>query len=169
MAGDPSGHPSTHYGVYKFANEGTARIYGADDGIPSVGIRPYVVYGVGRDQGMTSSPTFAMLAAAVGRPWTISYSGTSHLQLASDTAAAFCAVSCTAFAFWLDRWAVCLTSSAVVDVSLTAVAVSAQGAPASAAQTGTASPSVAASAVAKHKAKHKAKKAAKAAKAASAM
>jgi hypothetical protein len=50
----------------------------------------------------------------------------------------------------------------------TAVAVSAQGAPAAAAQTGDASPAVAASAVAKHKAKHAAKKAAKASKAASA-
>jgi nucleoside-diphosphate-sugar epimerase len=95
---DPSGHPSTHYGVYKFANEGTARVYGADDGIASVGIRPYVVYGVGRDQGMTSSPTFAMLAAAVGRPWTISYSGVSHLQLASDTAAAFIAAARSPYA-----------------------------------------------------------------------
>lgn len=50
----------------------------------------------------------------------------------------------------------------------TAVAVSAQGTPASAAQTGTASPEAAASGVAKHKAKRAARKAAKAAKAASA-
>jgi hypothetical protein len=44
-----------------------------------------------------------------------------------------------------------------------AAAVSAQGTPASAGQTGDASPAVAASAVAKHTAKHKAKKEAKAA------
>src|SRR6185295_20348913 len=46
--------PATHYGVYKLANEGTARIYWADDGVPSIGLRLYVVYGPGRDQGMTS-------------------------------------------------------------------------------------------------------------------
>src|SRR4051794_23649624 len=39
--------PRTHYGVYKQANEGTARVYWADDGVPSIGLRPYVVYGPG--------------------------------------------------------------------------------------------------------------------------
>jgi len=58
--------PGTLYGVYKQANEGTARIYAQDHGVPSVGLRPGTVYGVGRDQGLTSAPTFAMLAAAAG-------------------------------------------------------------------------------------------------------
>ncbi len=49
--------PATIYGVYKLANEGTARLYHAESGVPSVGIRPYVVYGPGRDQGMTAGPT----------------------------------------------------------------------------------------------------------------
>ena len=43
--------PSTLYGVYKLANEGTARVFWQDDGVASIGIRPYVVYGPGRDQG----------------------------------------------------------------------------------------------------------------------
>lgn len=42
--------PRSHYGVYKQANEGTARIYWLDDGISSIGLRPYIVYGPGRDQ-----------------------------------------------------------------------------------------------------------------------
>ncbi len=95
---EPSGHASTHYGVFKLANEGSARVFWADDGIASVGLRPYVVYGVGRDQGMTASPTLAMLAAAAGRPYTISYSGRSHLQLAADVAAAFIAAARAGFA-----------------------------------------------------------------------
>ena len=37
-------------------NEGAARVYWADDGVPSVGLRPYVVYGAGRDQGLTAGP-----------------------------------------------------------------------------------------------------------------
>ena len=46
--------PENLYGVYKVANEGTARIYALDHGVGSIGLRPFVVYGPGRDQGMTS-------------------------------------------------------------------------------------------------------------------
>jgi UDP-glucuronate 4-epimerase len=82
-------HPRSHYGVYKQANEGSARVYWMDDGIPSIGLRPYVVYGPGRDQGMTSTPTKAMLAAARGEPYHISYGGRCGLQYADDVAKAF--------------------------------------------------------------------------------
>jgi UDP-glucuronate 4-epimerase len=78
--------PGTLYGVYKQANEGTARIYARDHGLASVGLRPGTVYGVGRDQGLTSAPTFAMLAAAAGRGYHIPYGGASVYQLASDIA-----------------------------------------------------------------------------------
>lgn len=81
--------PHTHYGVYKRANEGTAHVYWVDDGIPSVGLRPYVVYGVARDQGLSSTPTTAMLAAAAEHPYHISYGGRTVLQYAEDTANAF--------------------------------------------------------------------------------
>ena len=90
----PIGHdalprPRTHYGVYKQANEGTARIYWLDDGIASIGLRPYIVYGPARDQGMTSQPTKAMLAAALGRPHHIPFGGRSVYQYTEDTARAF--------------------------------------------------------------------------------
>jgi nucleoside-diphosphate-sugar epimerase len=81
--------PRTHYGVYKQANEGTARVYWLDDGISSIGLRPYTVYGPGRDQGLTSGPTKAMVAAAAGRPYAIPFSGRQGLQLADDTARLF--------------------------------------------------------------------------------
>src|SRR5262245_48081028 len=58
--------PSTHYGVYKQANEGNARIYWQDERVPSLGLRPYNVYGPARDQGITAEPTHAMKAAAGG-------------------------------------------------------------------------------------------------------
>jgi nucleoside-diphosphate-sugar epimerase len=89
---DPSGHPDTHYGVYKYANEETARVF-ASDGVASIGLRPYVVYGPGRDQGLTSAPTMAMRAAALGEPFEIPYSGRSQLQFAPDVAAAFVAAA----------------------------------------------------------------------------
>jgi UDP-glucuronate 4-epimerase len=78
--------PGTLYGVYKATNEATARIYARDHGLASVGLRPGSVYGVGRDQGLTSAPTFAMLAAAAGRGYHIAYGGTSIYQLAADVA-----------------------------------------------------------------------------------
>jgi nucleoside-diphosphate-sugar epimerase len=81
--------PSTLYGVSKLADEGMARIYAADNGLPSIGLRPYVVYGPGRDQGMTSGPTMAMLAAARGEPYAIGYGGTAQYDFAPDVARAF--------------------------------------------------------------------------------
>jgi UDP-glucuronate 4-epimerase len=61
-----AGEPTTLYGVFKLANEGTAHVYFEDEGVGSVGLRPYVVYGPGRDQGLTADPTLAMEAAARG-------------------------------------------------------------------------------------------------------
>jgi nucleoside-diphosphate-sugar epimerase len=81
--------PSTLYGVYKLANEGTARVYWADDEVASIGIRPYVVYGPGRDQGLTSGPSLAMEAAARGDGFTIAYSGTVQYDYAPDVGRAF--------------------------------------------------------------------------------
>jgi UDP-glucuronate 4-epimerase len=86
---DAMPRPRTHYGVYKQANEGTARIYWLDDGIASIGLRPYIVYGPARDQGMTSQPTKAMLAAALGRPHAIPFGGRAVYQYTEDTARAF--------------------------------------------------------------------------------
>ena len=89
--------PHTLYGVYKVANEGTARIYWNDHGISSTTVRPYTVYGVGRDQGLTSEPTKAMLAAATGNTYEIGFSGTMQFQLASDIARYFIACADTPY------------------------------------------------------------------------
>ena len=89
IAADSPFDPRTLYGVYKQANEGTARIYWQDHKLSSTTLRPYTVYGVGRDQGVTSEPTKAMLAAAAGRDYQISFGGTMQFQLASDVAKQF--------------------------------------------------------------------------------
>ncbi len=81
--------PVTLYGVTKVANEGTARVYWAEHQLASVGLRPYVVYGAGRDQGVTSFPSKAMLAAAVGRDYAIRLGGPVGMELADDVAAIF--------------------------------------------------------------------------------
>lgn len=81
--------PDSHYGVYKVANEGTARIYSLQHGVGSVGLRPFIVYGPGRDQGMTSDPTKAILAAVGGAPFKIRFGGNMLLTYAPDCAQAF--------------------------------------------------------------------------------
>ena len=81
--------PSTLYGTYKLANEGTARVFWADHGVASIGIRPYVVYGPGRDQGMTSGPSVAMAAAARGEGSEIGYGGTAQYDFAPDVGRGF--------------------------------------------------------------------------------
>jgi len=78
--------PSTHYGVFKCCNEGNARIYFQDAGISSVGLRPWTVYGVGRDFGMTSEPTKAIKALALNRPYHITYGGWQDMQYVDDVA-----------------------------------------------------------------------------------
>jgi UDP-glucuronate 4-epimerase len=81
--------PTSHYGVYKVANEGSASVYWRSDGISSVGLRPHSVYGPGRDQGMTSKPTVAIIAAAAGRPYHIGFNGRYQFQYADDVAKTF--------------------------------------------------------------------------------
>jgi nucleoside-diphosphate-sugar epimerase len=81
--------PGTHYGVFKQCNEGNARVYFATEGISSVGLRPWAVYGVGRDVGVTSGPTKAIKAAVVGRDYTIRFTGGLDLQYVNDTAKIF--------------------------------------------------------------------------------
>ena len=92
-------HPPNHYGVYKQANEGNARIYWLDTGLSSIGVRPMTVYGVGRDQGMTSGPTKAIVAAVLGVPYRVSFSGPTMYQYAADVARTLIAASRT-----LGRW-----------------------------------------------------------------
>jgi UDP-glucuronate 4-epimerase len=89
LAHDAPFNPQTLYGVTKQANEGMARIYWQDYGLRSVGLRPYIIYGPGRDQGMTSTPTKAMLAAAVGRSYHISFGGSAVYHHARDAAGVF--------------------------------------------------------------------------------
>jgi nucleoside-diphosphate-sugar epimerase len=81
--------PATHYGVFKHANEGNARIFFTANGISSIGLRPWTVYGVGRDSGLTADPTLAMRALALDQPFQIRLSGFMDLQYVEDVAQAF--------------------------------------------------------------------------------
>lgn len=86
-------HPLTHYGVYKLDNEGAGRVYWHEHGMSSIGLRPMVVFGAGRDQGMTSASTLAMRAAISGESHVIPHSGSLFLNYAPDVARAFVAAA----------------------------------------------------------------------------
>lgn len=90
---DAPPRPATHYGVYKVANEETARIYWEEHRIPSMGFRPLSVYGPGRDVGLTADPTLAMKAAVLGRSFTIRWGGATDLIYAEDVARALLAAA----------------------------------------------------------------------------
>ena len=85
--------PRTLYGVFKIANEGTGSVYWTDEGVASVGVRPFVVFGPGRDQGLTSGPTLAMEAAARREEYRIAFGGRTELHYAPDVARGFVAAA----------------------------------------------------------------------------
>lgn len=81
--------PANFYGVFKKTGEEIARLYWSDHGIASIGLRPHVVYGLGRDEGETSAITSAIRAAAEGKPYEMPFSGISCLQYAGEIADIF--------------------------------------------------------------------------------
>jgi nucleoside-diphosphate-sugar epimerase len=93
VAAEAAPRPQSHYGVYKLANEGTARAYWSDFGVSSIGVRPMTVYGPGRDRGLTSSPTRAMLAAVLGCRYEIGFGGSTFLHYAADVGRALVAAA----------------------------------------------------------------------------
>jgi nucleoside-diphosphate-sugar epimerase len=88
ISDDAPPKPATHYGVYKVANEETARVYWEEHRISSMGFRPLSVYGPGRDFGLTADPTLAMKAAVLGRRFQIRWGGATDLIYADDVARA---------------------------------------------------------------------------------
>jgi len=86
---DQAPFPLTHYGAFKLANEGNARAYWEDAGISSFGFRPFVIYGPGRDAGLTAGISLACLAAARGEAYSVAFSGPIALVYVEDVARAY--------------------------------------------------------------------------------
>ncbi|WP_347268472.1 NAD-dependent epimerase/dehydratase family protein [Paracoccus sp. (in: a-proteobacteria)] len=83
--------PTTLYGAFKLAGEICATSFWEDDGIPSVGLRPYVVYGPGREIGLSAGPSLAARAVARGESFTIPFTGDLDMIFVEDVANAFVA------------------------------------------------------------------------------
>ena len=85
----PANAPANLYGVFKKADEEIARLYWEDHRLPSLGLRPHIVYGVGRDAGETSAITAAIRAAALDEPYEMPFRTKSCFQYAGDVAEIF--------------------------------------------------------------------------------
>jgi len=83
--------PPTLYGTWKLAAEGIARTYLADHAVTSVGLRPFVVCGAGREVGLSSGPSLACRAALRGEAYTIPFNGPNGLVYVGDVVRAFAA------------------------------------------------------------------------------
>jgi nucleoside-diphosphate-sugar epimerase len=86
---DHAAHPEpvTHYGAFKLACEGCARSHWLEHRIASVGLRPFVVYGPGRESGASAGISLACRAAAQGQPFVIGFTGRAGMVFVDDVSA----------------------------------------------------------------------------------
>lgn len=96
--------PPTFYGAFKQAVDLITDQYWRHCGLASVAIRPHVVYGPERDQGLTAGPSLAARAAAMGESYSIGYTGAVGYDYVEDVARAFVrsAFECTECATVVD-------------------------------------------------------------------
>lgn len=81
--------PQSLYGVFKHTNEGMAATYARDYGVQVNGLRPYIVYGPGREAGLTADVNLALASAARGERYRIGFGGDVALHHVSDVARTF--------------------------------------------------------------------------------
>ncbi len=84
-------YPASYYGVFKACNEESARIYWLNERLSSIGLRPGVLYGPGRDQGRSADLTVAIKAGLAGQQFHIDFGGRINAQFVDDVAKAFVA------------------------------------------------------------------------------
>ncbi len=81
--------PVNVYGVWKLASEQLSSFYHIDTGVPTVCLRPGVLFGPGRDAGLTSSPTTAMKCVAMDLPYEVTFKTKQDYLYAPDAGEAF--------------------------------------------------------------------------------
>ncbi len=87
MLAEPA--PVNVYGAWKLAGEHISRLFCDETSIPTVSLRPGVLFGPGRDAGLTSTPTTAMKYVALGQPYEIPFCSRQDYLYAPDVGAAF--------------------------------------------------------------------------------
>ncbi len=76
--------PETHYGAFKLAVEGIARAMFLEDNFSSFGLRPFVIYGPGREIGGSAGVTLACKASAKNEDYIIPFSGKAGFVFVND-------------------------------------------------------------------------------------
>ncbi|MDR0814358.1 MAG: NAD(P)-dependent oxidoreductase [Bacteroidales bacterium] len=95
--------PPNHYGIWKLAGEHLARFFHDRTGVPTVCLRLNTTYGLGRDKGMTSAPTAALKAIALGAskheviPFAMPYQGLENYHFVEDVGEHFAACTMQPF------------------------------------------------------------------------
>jgi len=86
MLADPQ--PVNVYGAWKLAGEQISKFFWEDTSVPTLSLRPGVLYGPGRDAGLTASPTTAMKCLALGLPFEIPFRSRQDYLYAPDVGGA---------------------------------------------------------------------------------
>ena len=82
--------PPNHYGIWKLAGEHLARLFHDKTQVPTICLRLNTTYGKGREKGMTSAPTNAIKAVAMGAvsgtaiPFEMPYQGRENYHFVED-------------------------------------------------------------------------------------
>ncbi len=87
MLAEPA--PVNVYGAWKLAGEQITRFLFQETGIPSLCIRPGVLFGPGRDAGLTAAPTTAMKNVALRKSYEIPFKSRQDYLYSLDVGAAF--------------------------------------------------------------------------------
>ena len=85
----PLSAPPTIYGVFKHCDEEISLAYFRNYGLVTIGLRPVILYGPGREVGETAAVTMAMKSAAQGEPFTIPFRERTCFQHIDETADIF--------------------------------------------------------------------------------
>jgi UDP-glucose 4-epimerase len=80
--------PVNVYGTWKLAGEQISQFFAIETGVPTISIRPGVLFGPGRDAGLTSTPTTAMKHIALKQAYKIPYANKQDYLYAPDVGAA---------------------------------------------------------------------------------
>lgn len=115
MLAEPN--PVNLYGAWKLAGEHISRLFCEETAVPTLSLRPGVLYGPGRDAGLTSSPTTAMKHLALGRVYEIPFRSRQDYLFAPDVGGAIGIAVLEPFAgygvFTLPSWT--LTMDEIVE------------------------------------------------------
>jgi nucleoside-diphosphate-sugar epimerase len=87
MLAEPA--PVNVYGTWKLAGEQVSRIFCQETGISTVSLRPGVLFGPGRDAGLTAVTTTAMKCVALEISYEIPFRSRQDFLYAPDVGAAF--------------------------------------------------------------------------------